>query len=87
MHNKIYLFISRLVFVGVFVFVGSSSCLVSASDTVGTIDSASKITLICHDATCTSAGQINWKPTINVNTPGATPVTITDTSITGNWLG
>ncbi len=58
-----------------------------ASNSVGTIDASFKLTKICQDETCTSYGNVNWKPTINAMTPGALPVTITDTSITGHIWG
>jgi hypothetical protein len=64
-----------------------SSTTALASTSVGTIDANSKITKVCKDATCTTFSQVNFKPTINSFTPGATPVTITDTNITGHLWG
>jgi hypothetical protein len=58
-----------------------------ASDSVGTIDSSHTLTKICQDTACTTFGNVNWKPTLNANTPGASAVTITDTSITGHLWG
>lgn len=66
------------------IFTGATA---NASVSVGTIDSANKYTKICQDSSCTDFGNINWKPTINANTPGATAVTITDSSITGHLWG
>jgi hypothetical protein len=60
---------------------------VEASVSVGTIDSSSKFTRVCQDTSCSDFGNINWKPTINSMTPGAQPVTITDSSITGHLWG
>lgn len=60
---------------------------VYASVTIGTIDTGLTLTKICKDVSCTAFGTINFKPTINVNTPGALPVTITDTGITGHAWG
>ncbi len=58
-----------------------------ASASVGTINTNSKFTKVCKDATCATFGIINFKPTINSNTPGALPVTITDAGITGHAWG
>lgn len=60
---------------------------VYASVTIGTIDTGFTLTKICKDISCTAFGTINFKPTINVNTPGALPVTITDIGITGHAWG
>lgn len=45
------------------------------------------MTKICKDPSCTTFGNINWNPTINANTGGASAVTITDTGLTGNIWG
>lgn len=58
-----------------------------ASVSVGTIDSTYKLTKICKDIACSVYGSVNLKPTINASTPGALPVTITDTAITGHAWG
>ncbi len=60
---------------------------VEASTSSGTIDSSSKITRICQDVSCSTFGQVNWKPTLNANTTGATAVSITDSAITGHIWG
>ena len=58
-----------------------------ASDTNGAIDNISKLAKICHDATCNTFGVINFKPTINSNTPGALSLAVTDSGISGNAWG
>lgn len=58
-----------------------------ASTSSGTIDSSSKITRICQDVSCSTFGQVNWKPTLNTNTTGATAISITDSAITGHLWG
>lgn len=60
---------------------------VHASVTIGTVDTGFKLTKICKDTSCAASGAVNFKPTINGNTPGALPVTITDTGITGHTWG
>jgi hypothetical protein len=60
---------------------------VYASVTIGTVDTGFKLTKICKDTSCAASGAINFKPTINGNTPGALPVTITDIGITGHAWG
>src|SRR4051794_26710037 len=67
--------------------MGSFPALAAASETVGTIDAVSKLTKICKDTTCSIFGNINWKPTLNGNTGGATAVIIADTGLTGNLWG
>jgi hypothetical protein len=67
-----------------FSFIFASTALAAA---IGTIDAGNKYTKICHDTSCTTFGTINFKPTINGSTPGALPVTITNTSITGHLWG
>ena len=52
-----------------------------ASTSVGTIDSAYKITRICQDVSCGTYGSINFSPT------GSTPLSITDSGITGYAWG
>ncbi len=54
-----------------------------ASVTNGTIDSSNKLTKICKNAACSVFGNVNFKPTLNANTPGATAISITDSGITG----
>jgi hypothetical protein len=61
--------------------------LAFSSSSVGTIDASFKLTKICQDVSCTTFGNANWKPTLNAMTPGALPVTISDTSITGHVWG
>lgn len=56
-----------------------------ASETSGTISDSYKTTYICKNETCSTYGIVNWKPTLNAQTTGATAVTITDSGITG-WL-
>ncbi len=58
-----------------------------ASVTSGTIDSTYKYARICHDESCSTYGTINFKPTINGSTPGATAISITDSGITGHAWG
>src|ERR1035437_991948 len=58
-----------------------------ASESQGSIQSGSNLTKICKLSDCTSYGNVNWKPTLNGNTTGATAVTITDSSITGYLWG
>ena len=67
--------------------IPSTLPLAYASETLGTIDPGFTKTRICHDATCTTYGRINWKPTLNSNTTGANPVTITETLLTGHIWG
>ncbi len=54
---------------------------VDASESNGTIESANASSRICKDATCTSYGRVNWKPT------GSTAIAITDSGITGYAWG
>ncbi len=56
-----------------------------ASETSGTIISGSSSTRICKDESCSSYSTVNWKPTLNANTTGATAVAVTDSGVTG-WL-
>lgn len=75
--------------VGLFCILGLR-IVAFASESIGTIDPSSAgftQTKICHDETCTTYGNINWKPTINANTPGASAVTITDSGVTGHLWG
>src|ERR1039458_1309732 len=58
-----------------------------ASESQGTIQSGFNLTKICKSIDCSSYGNVNWNPTLNANTTGATPVTITDSSITGYLWG
>ena len=61
--------------------------LARASVSVGSIDPLNKVVKVCHDTTCTTFGRINFAPTINGSTPGATAIVITDTGITGTAWG
>ena len=70
-----------------FLFLLSVTQISLASQSVGTIDTISKYARICQDASCTTYGSINMKPTINGSTPGALSVTITDTVVTGHAWG
>lgn len=81
--KKIQINYIKIIAVALFLFPVSSF----ASDSVGTIDAGFKLTKICQDVACTTFGNANWKPTINAMTPGATAVTITDSSITGHVWG
>ena len=62
-------------------FILTSSEAVLASTSVGTIDPSNKSTKVCHDASCTSFGIINFGQT------SATTIVITDTAITGYAWG
>lgn len=53
----------------------------------GGIDSNHKVTRVCQDNSCSTFGTINFAPTINVNTPGAIAISITDSGIEGNAWG
>lgn len=57
--------------------------LIKASEVAGSIDSGAKLTKICKNASCSDYGNVNWKPTLNGNTTGATPISIADSGITG----
>src|SRR3989339_147900 len=61
--------------------------VINASMTSGSIDDTYKYARVCHDETCSTYGTINFKPTINANTPGATPLSITDSGIVGHAWG
>lgn len=61
--------------------------LVFASSSNGIIDATYKYSKICHDTSCVSYGRVNWKPTINASTPGASVVSISDTSLSGYIWG
>lgn len=56
-----------------------------ASESDGTILTGSSMSKICKNVSCSSFGTINWRPTLNANTTGATAVHISDVGITG-WL-
>ena len=58
-----------------------------ASESQGTIPSGFNLTRICQNIACSRYGNVNWKPTLNANTTGATPVTITDSGISGYLWG
>ena len=58
-----------------------------ASESNGTILNSYNLTKICKSIDCSSYGNVNWKPTLNANTTGATAVTITDSSVTGHLWG
>jgi len=61
--------------------------LAHASESVGTILPGFASTKICQDVACSVYGSMNWLPTINGSTPGATAVSITDSGLTGNLWG
>jgi len=58
-----------------------------ASESQGTIQVGFNLTKICKNIDCSSYGNINWKPTLNANTTGATAVTITNSSVAGYLWG
>jgi peptidoglycan hydrolase-like protein with peptidoglycan-binding domain len=58
-----------------------------ASETVGTVVGGFNTTRVCQNSSCSDCGILNMKPTLNANTPGATAVIISDTSITGHMWG
>src|ERR1035437_5564178 len=64
-----------------------SAQIAFASESQGTIESGFNLTKICKSIDCSSSGNVNWKPTLNANTTGATAVTITDSSIIGYLWG
>lgn len=70
---------SGLLFLLVLIF---SISFASASVSVGTIDPISHYSLVCHDVSCASSGNINWLPSST-----STAIVITDTSITGYAWG
>lgn len=74
-------------FLGLMFIFGISISSASASESVGSILPAFKLSKVCQDVTCTNFGIVNFAPTLNAMTPGATAVTITDTSITGHAWG
>jgi len=61
--------------------------LVTEAASVGTVDATNKIAKICQDSTCTDFGNVNFAPTINASTPGATALSITDADLSGNAWG
>jgi hypothetical protein len=76
----------------VYVFLVCTSVLLSAvfahaSSSVGTITPGSNIARVCKDTSCASFGRVNFLPTLNSNTTGALPITITDSGITGHAWG
>jgi hypothetical protein len=75
---------NSLVLLSIF-FLGVN--VTSASVSVGAISSGFTTAKICKDVSCTTYGVVNFKPTINGNTPGALPITITDSGITGHAWG
>lgn len=58
-----------------------------ASQSVGTILTGFSTTKICQNVACSVYGSVNWLPTINANTPGATAVSVTDSGLSGNLWG
>ena len=78
---------SHLSFLGALVlsFAFGAAIPAYASESNGTILSGTNMTEICQDTACATYGIVNWKPTLNANTTGATPVAVTDTGITG-WI-
>lgn len=77
--------ISRILILLTVYISSTSSLYVIASQSSGTIPDTARITKICQNNDCSAYGHVNWKPTLNANTTGATPITITDTGIDG-WL-
>ncbi|MDQ3089829.1 MAG: hypothetical protein M3Q24_01590 [bacterium] len=77
--KKIFLILYALTFL--------ISNFVSASVSNGTIETANKVTKICKNVSCSEFGVINWKPTLNGNTTGATAVAITDSGLSGYLWG
>ncbi len=63
------------------------SSIALASESQGTIQAGFNLTKICKNADCSSFGNVNWKPTLNANTSGATAVSITDSTVTGYVWG
>ena len=74
-------------FLGLMFMFSISISNASASESVGSILPSFKLSKVCQDVTCTNFGIVNFAPTLNAMTPGATAVTITDTSITGHAWG
>jgi hypothetical protein len=78
---------------GIFVcslIVGLSFSYAEASQSSGTIDPTSagfKYTRICKDVACSTFGNVNWKPTLNASTNGATAVSVTDSGLSGHIWG
>ncbi len=58
-----------------------------ASESHGTIQTGFNLTKICKSIDCSSFGNINWKPTLNANTTGATAISITDSIVSGYLWG
>jgi len=58
-----------------------------ASESQGSIQSGFNLTKICKSIDCSSFGNVNWKPTLNTNTTGATSVSVTDSIVTGYIWG
>jgi succinate dehydrogenase/fumarate reductase-like Fe-S protein len=50
----------------------SFATTVQASESSGTIDDSFKFTRVCQDEVCGTFGDVNWKPTLNADTTGAT---------------
>ncbi len=71
------------------VFVSSWFFAMQAKASVanGTIDSSNKYARICKNVSCSVYGTVNWKPTLNADTNGATAVAVTDSGITGHLWG
>src|ERR1035437_8492336 len=79
--------ISKIIFI--FCIFASSVFVNSAhaSESQGTIQTGFNLTQICKSTDCSSYGNVNWKPTLNANTNGATAVSISDSAITGYLWG
>ncbi len=77
---------ARVGLISLLLFFGIQG-VVLASTSNGSIYASHKLTKLCKDETCSSYGNINWKPTINASTPGALAVTITDSGLSGNIWG
>ena len=58
-----------------------------ASESNGTILAGDHVTKICKSTDCSSYGNVNWKPTLNANTNGASPIVISGSSVTGYAWG
>lgn len=70
-----------------FIFFAFFTLPAHASETSGTITSSYNLTKICQDEACDDYGNVNWKPSLNANTTGATAVSITDSGLTGHLWG
>lgn len=73
----------------VIVILLSMNQVVEASETVGTITSATNNTYVCQDTTCAQYGIVNMKPTVITTAayPAASQIVIQDTGLTGFAYG